>query len=118
MNRRNQFVNSIFEPRSLLPLHSITFCLISNLFVNLSAARGTICDILTDFDIAISNSLAELVLKTTKSSWGGLIANRVGFRKGFRKEIFRQFRVAKYLSKTLVLVSIIAADQKFLDCSL
>ena len=74
MNGPNQFLDSIFEPRSFPLLRANTFCSISNLFVHLSAVQGTIHDTLANFDIAISNSLAKSVLKATKSSLGGSTA--------------------------------------------
>ena len=75
MNGPNQFVDTIFEHRSFLNLRTITLCPTSSLFVHFYTTRGTICDTLADFAIATSNSLAKLVLKATKASWGGSTVN-------------------------------------------
>ena len=86
MNGPNQFADSIFGPRSFLPLRSITFCPTSNSFLHFSVTRRTIRGTLADFAIATSNSHAKSVLKATKSSWGasnanlGLIPKRISKR--------------------------------------
>ena len=56
----------------------------SNFFVQFSAKRGTICDTLAEFAIAISNTLATSVLKATKSSWSAQPRPWVGFQKVLR----------------------------------
>ena len=75
MNGLKQFVDSIFEPHSFLPLYAITFFPTSNLFVHFSVTQGKIRDNLADFAIAILNSLAKSSLKGAKSSLGSFIAN-------------------------------------------
>ena len=88
MNGSNQFGDSIFESRSFLPIRTIAFCPTSNLFVHFSAKRETVGDTLADSDIAISNSLAESVLKVTKSSWVGSTAILVLILENTSKEDF------------------------------
>ena len=75
MNGPNQFVYSIFEPASFLPLRASTFSPTSNFFAHFSGAEGMIHDDLSDFAIATSNSLAKLVLNAMTSIWGVSIAH-------------------------------------------
>ena len=93
MDGMNQFVDSIFEPRSFLLLWKITLYPISNFFVYLCAARGKNRDTLADFDIATSNSLAKSVLKATNSSWGGSITNLGWILKSTSKGDFTTIKV-------------------------
>ena len=69
MNGPNQFVDSIFEPASFLPLCKSTFSPTSNFFAHFFGAESTIRYALNDFAIATSNSLAKLVLNAISSSW-------------------------------------------------
>ena len=74
-NCRIQFADSICEPASFLLLRTSTFWPISNLFVQFSGAVATIRDVLCEFAIATSNSIAKLILNAIGSSSGDSTAN-------------------------------------------